>query len=369
MTAKRDPFIDLEEEIEKTFHIIQSATAEHRSLLAQVPELKRAPGGPVATGVNSGHLRPAELQWVAAEHAVLRSLDRLCAEVTLELLPDVAEDVQLLRAIVEKNVQGGSAVSESSGGAGGAGGAGAGGAGGGGGGGDDVLSGDEVARRVAAVHRFERTLSRAKSDAADMIKFREYRQMQIAPEVYGDFNDYDDNGSGTSGSPGAATDARYLTPAAQRGGRFTSPSPAIKIPGAAAAAAAADANPSGPPRANDYAASFVAQELAEQDRVSAQHGELLAQIHVGVISADQKAKMINAQIAESRAKLSYVEKSMETIQGKLDSAIHATNKLLEQASDKQKLALIGCLMTVLVLLIFGLLQGNGSRTTVVVTKN
>lgn len=369
--AARDPFLDLEEEVERTFHIIQQSVSEHRALLSHVPSSAAAAAS--ASSSNSGPLRPADLQWSAVtDYALLRSLDRLCDDVSQELVPDAAADVQLLRAIVEKHVQGdiggtpaaipvapnkSSSSSSSSVSAAAAGGAGAGVLGE-----EDVLSGDEVARRVAVLHSFERKLNRAKSDSAEMCKFREFRHMQISPDVYGYYQQMDGDSPGNNNhrhqhgtvSPPSGDDAsRYLTPQGQT--RVISRSPAHNnLPNANAAAAE-------PPHTNEFAANFVRQELAAQEKIATEHGEILGMIHANVISADQKAKMIATQIAESRAKLGFVERSMDTIQGKLDSGIQSTNKLLDATGDKGKLAMICCLSTLLMLLLLGLFSGNGAK--------
>lgn len=88
---------------------------------------------------------------------------------------------------------------------------------------------------------------------------------------------------------------------------------------------------------------------------------LLNMTHVSGIDPAQKAKMIVAQIAESRAKMSLVERSVDTIQDKVDSGVQAAHKLLSSTTDTEKLGLIGLLATLLVLIMFSLTAVPATR--------
>lgn len=304
----------LEDETEKSLHMLQQLRDSHRTLiLKSVPEvtgntrgLTAAAGGANFNSSNNasssaGVSRPSALDWQQATVQTLLELDDITHQ-TEAIIEDVNDDLGLLKATVKKHVDGNFDAAFTS------------------------VDSDEVARRVEVVHAFERKLRLARTEMQNMQKARDFRQMQLG-EHYEKASS--SNQKGTKNN--------------------------IKMPGGSEDDNNTDSRPK-----NEFASNYIKQEIEEQNRLSAQHAVILDQIHVGVISAEDKAKLINQSLGESEQKLGFVDKQIDGIQGKLDSAIQATNKLLENTSERNKMILICVLTVILVLLIFGLFSGNGS---------
>ena len=167
--SQQDPFTLLEDETEKSLHLLQQLRDSHRNLIIKfVPEISgntrgltaAAGGATTSTSSNNnasssaGVTRPSSLDWQQASIDVLLELDDITVQ-SEEIINDVSEDLSLLKATVQKHVEGNFDAAYTN------------------------VDSDEVARRVEVVHAFERKLRLARNEMQNMQKARDYRQMQL----------------------------------------------------------------------------------------------------------------------------------------------------------------------------------------------
>jgi len=128
-------------------------------------------------------------------------------------------------------------------------------------------------------------------------------------------------------------------------------------------AARAAANGPGSPAAGGDVSGFMQQEYAEQHDITRKQDQALDRIHGGLLTAENKAKMIGNELDNHNKMLTDIEHDATGVQLKLDNAMTRIGTLLEKTSDRGKIGIIVCLMVILFVLVVFLFSGNGANAS------
>lgn len=105
-------------------------------------------------------------------------------------------------------------------------------------------------------------------------------------------------------------------------------------------------------RRNEENSSYLKQEHEAQQATMAEQDQAVDRIHDGVKRIKNNTELIHEELKKQETMLDDLERGMNQVQVKLESAVKKVAKLLDQTSDKKKFICIGVLLFILIILVY-----------------